>query len=50
MTPNTKKCAACRKEIAAGKEIRITLRKFTDDERTFYACSKECAEILKSEE
>ncbi len=50
MTTNTKKCAACRKEIAAGTGIRITLRKFTDDERTFLVCSEECAEILKSEE
>jgi|GEM_PF-5766481 len=52
MTTNVEEtiCAACQKTIPAGTGISIELEKYTPYERIFYACSEECAEILRLEE
>lgn len=40
-------CGACQAGIEPGKEIMVTMEKFTHHERTWPACSEECANILR---
>ena len=40
-------CGACQATIEPGKEIMVTMEKFTHHERTWPACSEECADILR---
>jgi len=40
-------CGACQATIEPGKEIMVTMEKFTHYERTWPACSKGCADILR---
>ena len=43
------RCASCQKLIKE-KPIRVELEKYTHHERTFLACSEECASILRGGE
>ena len=40
-------CGACQAVIEPGKEIMVTMERFTQHERTWPACSEECADILR---
>jgi len=40
-------CGACQTIIEPGKEIMVTMEKFSHHERTWPACSEECADILR---
>ena len=39
-------CASCQNPIENGLGIRVVLEKYTRAERTWFACSEECAQIL----
>lgn len=42
-------CASCQNPIPEGYGIRVVLEKFSHHERTWFACSEVCAQILRKE-
>ena len=48
MQPN-RWCASCQNPIPEGYGIRVELEKYTLHERTWFACSEVCAQILRKE-